>query len=69
MVRSYVSQMAGKPPRAGVNVDEVVALGAAMQAAIEVGQSIADATPRFTLSSGAARQQRRRQSLPLPRGA
>ena len=52
MVRSYVTQMAGKAPRAGVNVDEVVALGAAMQAAIEVGQSIADATPRFTLSSG-----------------
>jgi molecular chaperone DnaK (HSP70)/uncharacterized protein YegL len=50
MVRSYVSQMAGKPPRAGVNVDEVVALGAAIQAAIEVGQSIGDAVPRFTLS-------------------
>jgi molecular chaperone DnaK len=52
MVRSYVSQMAGKPPRTGVNVDEVVALGAAMQAAIEVGQSIGDAVPRFTLSTG-----------------
>ncbi len=49
MVRAYVSQMAGKAPRAGVNVDEVVALGAAMQAAIEVGQAIGDATPRFTL--------------------
>jgi molecular chaperone DnaK len=44
--------MAGKPPRTGVNVDEVVALGAAMQAAIEVGQSIGDAVPRFTLSAG-----------------
>src|SRR5262249_10072955 len=51
MVRSYVSQMAGKPPRTGVNVDEVVALGAAIQAAIEVGQKIADAVPRFTLSA------------------
>jgi len=51
MVRSYVSQMAGKPPRTGVNVDEVVALGAAIQAAIEVGQSIGDAVPRFTLSA------------------
>jgi molecular chaperone DnaK (HSP70)/uncharacterized protein YegL len=51
MVRSYVSQMAGKPPRAGVNVDEVVALGAAIQAAIEVGQSIGDAVPRFTLGT------------------
>ena len=52
MVRGYVSQMAGKPPRTGVNVDEVVALGAAIQAAIEVGQTIGDAVPRFTLSAG-----------------
>ena len=52
MVRTYVSQMAGKPPRTGVNVDEVVALGAAIQAAIEVGQIIGDAMPRFTLSAG-----------------
>jgi molecular chaperone DnaK (HSP70)/uncharacterized protein YegL len=52
MVRSYVTEMCGKPPRTGVNVDEVVALGAAIQAAIEVGQSIGDAVPRFTLASG-----------------
>ena len=51
MVRTYVSQMAGKPPRTGVNVDEVVALGAAIQAAIEVGQNIGDAVPRFTLAA------------------
>ena len=51
MVRSYVSQMAGKPPRAGVNVDEVVALGAAIQAAMEVGEPIGDAVPRFTLGA------------------
>ena len=49
MVRSYVPQMSGKPPRAGVNVDEVVALGAAIQAAMEVGEPIGDAVPRFTL--------------------
>ncbi|MFI5456364.1 MAG: Hsp70 family protein [Isosphaerales bacterium] len=49
MVRAYVSQMAGKSPRTGVNVDEVVALGASIQAAMEVGQSIGDAVPRFTL--------------------
>jgi molecular chaperone DnaK (HSP70) len=55
MVRAYVSQMAGKPPRTGVNVDEVVALGAAIQAAIEVGQTIGDAVPRFTLSLGGPR--------------
>ncbi len=51
MVRSYVTQMAGKPPRTGVNVDEVVALGAAIQAAMEVGQNIGDAVPRFTLGA------------------
>jgi molecular chaperone DnaK (HSP70) len=51
MVRAYVSQMAGKPPRTGVNVDEVVALGAAIQAAMEVGQPIGDAVPRFTLTA------------------
>jgi molecular chaperone DnaK (HSP70) len=54
MVRTYVTQMASKPPRAGVNVDEVVALGAAIQAAMEVGESIGDAVPRFTLGAGAA---------------
>ena len=52
MVRSYVTEMSGKPPRTGVNVDEVVALGAAIQAAIEVGEPIGDALPRFTLSAG-----------------
>ncbi|WP_337174748.1 Hsp70 family protein [Paludisphaera sp.] len=51
MVRSYVADMAGKPPRAGVNVDEVVALGAAVQAATEAGEEIGDARPTFTLGS------------------
>jgi len=36
MVRSYVEQMSGKPPRVGVNVDEAVALGAAIQAALDM---------------------------------
>ncbi len=58
MVRSYVSQMSGKPPRAGVNVDEVVALGAAIQAAIEVGEAIGDAVPRFTLGASRHRPDR-----------
>ncbi len=49
MVRSYVTQMSGTPPRSGVNVDEVVALGAAIQAAMEVGEHTHDATPQFTL--------------------
>jgi Mg-chelatase subunit ChlD len=50
MVRSYVTQMSGAAPRSGVNVDEVVALGAAIQAAMEEGQSARDATPQFTLA-------------------
>ena len=50
MVRSYVTKMAGAPPRAGVNVDEVVALGAAIQAALEEGEPAEDATPKFTLA-------------------
>ena len=50
MVRRYVTDMAGRPPRAGVNVDEVVALGAAIQAAMEVGEHSESATPRFSLA-------------------
>ncbi len=49
MVRQYVGQMAGQPPRAGVNVDEVVALGAAIQAAMDAGLTTDSATPKFTL--------------------
>jgi molecular chaperone DnaK len=49
MVRSYVKEMAGQDPRAGVNVDEVVALGAAIQAGIEAGEATSDAVPKFTL--------------------
>ncbi len=53
MVRAFVTKMAGAAPRAGVNVDEVVALGAAIQAAAEEGQETGDARPRFTLSGQA----------------
>jgi molecular chaperone DnaK len=50
MVRQYVKSMSGQDPKAGVNVDEVVALGAAIQAAMEVGQTTNDATPQFRLA-------------------
>ncbi len=50
MVRSYVREMAGQDPRAGVNVDEVVALGAAIQAAMDAGEAAGDALPRHTLA-------------------
>ncbi len=57
MVRQYVTRMSGQPPRAGVNVDEVVALGAAIQAAREVGEAIGEAGPRFTIGGGSRRIQ------------
>lgn len=50
MVRQYVTQMSGQAPRAGVNVDEVVALGAAIQAAMDVGETADSAIPKFTLA-------------------
>ena len=55
MVRTYVKEMAGQDPRAGVNVDEVVALGAAIQAAIEAGEASDDARPKFTLAGAQPR--------------
>jgi len=48
--------MSGKPPRAGVNVDEVVALGAAIRASMEAGETTEDARPRYTI--GGAREPR-----------
>ena len=55
MVRSYVKKMSGRDPKAGINVDEVVALGAAIQAATEAGESIGDAVPKFSLGGGGRR--------------
>jgi molecular chaperone DnaK (HSP70) len=51
MVRQYVTQMSGQPPRGGVNVDEAVALGAAIRAWQLAGGSgsIGAAVPSFTL--------------------
>ena len=48
MVRSFVRDLAGKDPRPGVNVDEVVALGAALAAAAEADPP-GPGTPRYTL--------------------
>jgi molecular chaperone DnaK (HSP70) len=56
MVRSYVTNMAGAPPRAGVNVDEVVALGAAIQAAMEVGQGAATESAALSFTLAGARR-------------
>ena len=61
MVRSFVRAMSGSEPRSGVNVDEVVALGAAISAAVEDqsrglrAPSAAATAPRFTLAGGGPR--------------
>lgn len=36
MVRAYIERMCGKPPMSGINPDEAVGLGAAIQAAMEL---------------------------------
>ncbi len=54
MVRSFVRSMSGREPRSGVNVDEVVALGAAIGAAVDSesrGLRAGPSSPRFTLGS------------------
>jgi molecular chaperone DnaK (HSP70) len=56
MVRDYVSRMSGAAPRTGVNVDEVVALGAAIQAAMDEGVYSGESAPKYSL--GGARRVR-----------
>jgi len=55
MIHNYIYEMSGKPPMSGVNVDEAVALGAAIRANItEKGDAIATISGLFgrTKSSG-----------------
>ncbi|MDV2998276.1 MAG: Chaperone protein DnaK [Chroococcidiopsis sp. SAG 2025] len=49
MVREYVEQMSGKPPIMGVNPDEAVALGAAIQAAMDLETQDRTTQPLFLL--------------------
>ena len=49
MVSSYVERMSGNPPMRGINPDEAVALGAAIQAALEVEQIGGSDTPTYSL--------------------
>jgi len=50
MVTSWVEKMSGKPPIKGINVDEAVCLGAAIQANIELSKSAsALSMPRYYL--------------------
>ncbi len=39
IVKTYIERISGKPPMGGIHVDEAVALGAAIQAALEVQSS------------------------------
>ena len=38
MVRSFIDRLSGKPPMSGIHPDEAVALGAAIQASMEMEQ-------------------------------
>lgn len=49
MVRNYVERMSGKPPLSTVNPDEAVALGAAIQAAMDM-ESLNPAQPKLALA-------------------
>jgi molecular chaperone DnaK len=50
MVRDYIKRMSGKPPMTGINPDEAVALGAAIQATMEMEQSSTDGSATYLLS-------------------
>jgi molecular chaperone DnaK (HSP70)/uncharacterized protein YegL len=49
MVKNYVERMSGKPPLQTINPDEAVALGAAIQAAVEM-EALQGGAPMFTLA-------------------
>jgi molecular chaperone DnaK (HSP70) len=67
MVRELVAGISGRPARAGVNVDEVVALGAAVQAALDAGSAADSALPGFTLAAGERERPAPRYTLPSAR--
>lgn len=50
MVKEYVARMSGKPPLTSVNPDEAVALGAAIQAALDIEGQQATNKPQFFLA-------------------
>ncbi|MBA3532713.1 MAG: Hsp70 family protein [Ardenticatenales bacterium] len=50
MVRTYVERMSGRPPLTAVNPDEAVALGAAIQAAMDMEEGSALQTPLYGLA-------------------
>jgi molecular chaperone DnaK len=50
MVHEYIRRMSGKPPMGGINPDEAVALGAAIQATMEKEQVNGSSAPTYRLS-------------------
>ena len=50
MVRNLVERLSGKPPISGVHPDEAVALGAAVQAAMEMEQIAGSSIPKYRLA-------------------
>ena len=55
-VRKYLTEMCGRPPMSGVNVDEAVALGAAIRANIDLDGKIAIGGSRFSIGQGKTMQ-------------
>lgn len=49
MIRACIEEMSGKPPMGGINPDEAVALGAAIQATLEVAQKPGSSRPKSYL--------------------
>jgi molecular chaperone DnaK len=50
MVRRFIEDMFGKPPMSGVNVDEAVALGAAIEAGEQIAEKKPDSQRTFRLA-------------------
>lgn len=50
MVVEYVKRMSGKPPMSGINPDEAVGMGAAIQAAMEIEQRAGVSQPKLFLA-------------------
>jgi len=50
MVRNYIEQITGKPPLTSINPDEAVALGATIQAALDIEESQPATAPVYILA-------------------
>lgn len=55
-VKDYLTEMCGRPPMQGVNVDEAVALGAAIRANIDLEGNVVEEAVRPMMLGGSARK-------------